>query len=336
MVDLTLSVSEFREKIYKEELLQDFIRDILIIAGKDNLKRALYMIVYLIVGGKAFPKALRDKITNCMDQGIIEKTFLDRNNYEQRVYGMLNIKDKITNEFKDLYYGDVLVNLGHGSQAKKNGRGLSGKRQSFLRDEIGNYSLLQALDEIVNQFANERARDKYNEIFKARERILSLSEHFSIEDYIETVDEIEDEKSIEINDELSETEKKTLILARRGQGRFRTNVINRTKCCPFTGISDPMLLIASHIKPWRESNNRERLDGDNGFALTPTFDRLFDQGYISFDNSKRLMISGKLDEKCIKNLGIQEGMVVEKLVLSEKCKEYLEFHRKEKFKKCRR
>ena len=48
MVDLTISVAEFREKIYEDENLQDFIRDVLVIAGKENSKRALYAIVYIL------------------------------------------------------------------------------------------------------------------------------------------------------------------------------------------------------------------------------------------------------------------------------------------------
>lgn len=131
MVDLTLTVAEFREKIYEEELLQNFIRDILVIAGKEDSNRAVYTIVYHLIGKKAFPSKL-EKIKYCMDQGIIEKTFL-RNNYEQRVYGMLSVKSKPTNEYFDFYYGDILVNLGKGDKANKNGRGLSQKRQDFLK-----------------------------------------------------------------------------------------------------------------------------------------------------------------------------------------------------------
>lgn len=333
MVDLTLTVAEFREKIYEDEFLQNFIKDILVMAGEENLKRALYTIVYILIGKKTFPKALRYKITYCMEWGMIEKTFLVKNNYEQRVYGMLNVKDKSLGVYVDFYYGDVLVNLGKGNQAQINGRGISVKRQSFMKKEISGYSILQALDEIVNQFFDMEADSKYEDICDARRRILLLSEHFSVEDYAESVDKCEDERAIENNNELSETEKRTLVLARRGQGKFRSDVIDRNKCCPFTGITDPRLLIASHIKPWRESNNQQRLDGNNGFALTPTYDRLFDQGYISFGDDKKLMISSELNQECVEALGLQEDKVIEKLVLSDKCKEYLEDHRKETFKK---
>lgn len=333
MIDLTLQVAKLREKIYTEETLQNFIRDIIIIAGEEKSKRALYTIAYSLIGERTFPSALREKLIYCMNQKMIEKTFLDRNNYEQRVYGMFSIKDKNTGDYRDLYYRDILTNLGKGTRANKTGRGLSNKRLIFLREDICEYSILQALDEIVKQFSNDETNSKYIDICNARNRVLFLSEYFSAEDFIAAEDERKDMQSIEEDTELSETEKKSLILARKGQGKFRADVIERNVCCPFTGINDPRLLIASHIKPWKVSDNHERLDGNNGFALTPTYDRLFDQGFISFADDKKLMVSSELDHETVYALGLQEGKVIENLVLSDDCKKYLVFHRKERFRK---
>jgi transposase len=50
-------------------------------------------------------------------------------------------------------------------------------------------------------------------------------------------------------------------------------------------------LRASHIRPWRDSDNEARLDGENGLLLTPTIDHLFDRGFISFEDDGRLLIS---------------------------------------------
>lgn len=69
---------------------------------------------------------------------------------------------------------------------------------------------------------------------------------------------------------LRETEKNALIKARRGQGLFRQNVARIERFCRVTHVDRPKHLIASHIKPWRESNNRERLFEGNGLLLTPT------------------------------------------------------------------
>ncbi len=51
--------------------------------------------------------------------------------------------------------------------------------------------------------------------------------------------------------------------------------------CRITGVDRPEHLRASHSKPWRDSDNAERLDGENGLLLTPSIDHLFDRGFIS-------------------------------------------------------
>lgn len=50
-------------------------------------------------------------------------------------------------------------------------------------------------------------------------------------------------------------------------------------------------LRTSRCKPWRDSTNEERLNGENGFLLTPTMDHLFDRGSISFEDSGTLITS---------------------------------------------
>jgi putative restriction endonuclease len=57
------------------------------------------------------------------------------------------------------------------------------------------------------------------------------------------------------------------------------------RCCRITGVNNLAHLRASHCKPWRDSNNEERLHGENGLLLTPTIDHLFDRGFISFENA---------------------------------------------------
>lgn len=48
--------------------------------------------------------------------------------------------------------------------------------------------------------------------------------------------------------------------------------------CRITRVERTEHLIASHIQPWRDSSNDQRLDGENDLLLTPTMDHLFDQG----------------------------------------------------------
>jgi hypothetical protein len=73
---------------------------------------------------------------------------------------------------------------------------------------------------------------------------------------------------------LPETSRTAIIQARRGQGLFRESVRNIERACRITRVDRAVHLVASHIQPWRDSNNEERLDGENGLLLTPTIDHL--------------------------------------------------------------
>ena len=87
---------------------------------------------------------------------------------------------------------------------------------------------------------------------------------------------------------LPETTRQAIIAARIGQGRIRAKLMLKYgRRCAVTGVSVPGLLRASHIKPWRDSDNEERLSADNGLLLvanltrhlTPNIER---QGEILF------------------------------------------------------
>lgn len=143
-------------------------------------------------------------------------------------------------------------------------------------------------------------------------------------------------EEIKINEdiELSETEKKAIIQARRGQGKYRKELLEEVAFCPFTMVDDLHLLIASHIKPWKKSSNQERVDCKNGFIFTPTYDKLFDKGFISFTDDKKLIISPWLSCANIKRLNLKEGLVIEYLpTIDTARKQYLEYHRKNILKK---
>jgi hypothetical protein len=99
------------------------------------------------------------------------------------------------------------------------------------------------------------------------------------------------EAALEGRTDIGETQKKQLVQARRGQGVFKANVRLNEKACRLTGITEPTLLIASHIKPWSKSSDFEKLDGCNGLLLSPHVDRLFDRGLISFEDDGLLLRS---------------------------------------------
>ncbi len=128
-----------------------------------------------------------------------------------------------------------------------------------------------------------------------------------------------------VNDKIPESEKEQLIKARRGQGIFRMRVEKIESACRLTGIRDKRLLIASHIKPWRKSDNAEKLDGNNGLLLSPHVDKLFDKGWISLSNEGDILCTND----GIKKVMVQWGLDPNKNVgeFKENQKKYLAYHR---------
>lgn len=161
--------------------------------------------------------------------------------------------------------------------------------------------------------------------------------------YESVVEAVEDtiEKRIADDLTLDDTERKSVIAARRGQGVFRTNLEKIERACRLTGITTPSLLKAGHIKPWRACETaQERLDGMNGLLLTPDADHLFDRGFISFEDEGKVRISPRVDREDMRRLGFDQ-LVFEATGMMEapadwrtdsflpKQRAYLDYHRKE-------
>jgi hypothetical protein len=127
------------------------------------------------------------------------------------------------------------------------------------------------------------------------------------------------------------TEKSALILARRGQGLFKQRVRRVEQRCRLTGVDRMKHLRASHCKPWRDSSDPERLDGENGLLLTPTIDHLFDRGFISFEGDGRLLVSPVAHAASLEKMGVPVGEKRNVGGFSEGQRGYLEFHRERVF-----
>lgn len=122
------------------------------------------------------------------------------------------------------------------------------------------------------------------------------------------------------------TERQGLVTSRVGQGAYRKSLLFRWNFkCAVTGYAKKEILIASHIVPWRDSSNPERLDVDNGILLSPTYDALFDQRLISFENSGKIILSDSLRKSNHERLGVTG---TEKIItLSSGNRQYLDRHR---------
>lgn len=139
-----------------------------------------------------------------------------------------------------------------------------------------------------------------------------------------------EEQEIVAEKNLEETVKATLVMARRGQGLFRSRVQAIETSCRVTGVTSEKFLIASHIKPWKNSDNVERLDGNNGLFLSPHVDRLFDGGFISFNQRGEMLVSPQLDGTVLSKWSINPAKKYGKF--NQEQAYFLDYHSKELFK----
>ncbi|MBS0386938.1 MAG: HNH endonuclease [Proteobacteria bacterium] len=123
--------------------------------------------------------------------------------------------------------------------------------------------------------------------------------------------------------------RKRLLAARRGLGVFRDNVERYEAVCRVSGLPDRRHLRARHIKPWRDCNDREKLDGANGLLLSPHFDQLFERGLISFEDDGGLLVARHLNPAVLPSWGVTLPRNVGAFHPAQ-C-EYLAYHREKVF-----
>jgi hypothetical protein len=155
-----------------------------------------------------------------------------------------------------------------------------------------------------------------------------VAEERSLQPAIGLVEWEEHEISRLRNDaEIPETTRRQIVLARRGQGEFKRRVMEIERACRITGVTRTEHLRASHCKPWRDANNEERLDGENGLLLTPNADHLFDRGFIGFDDNGDVLISPVVHVDSLTRLGLKPGQAINVGSFSKGQRHFLDFHR---------
>ena len=109
-----------------------------------------------------------------------------------------------------------------------------------------------------------------------------------------------------------------------GQGQFRKKVLQKYESrCIITGIDNPRLLLASHIKPWAVSSNAERLNSENGLCLSPAYDLTYSNTYYG-EHTTTVDGNGRNPgRKELLTVGIAAGMkkevCIESMDMVEKC-----------------
>lgn len=127
---------------------------------------------------------------------------------------------------------------------------------------------------------------------------------------------------------LEGTDRKAVVKARVNQGVFRDLLIRKYGSCCLCGTDEMDLLVASHIKPWADSTRKERVDVNNGLLLCPNHDKLFDRGYISFDDNGGILISKTLSDKNQIYMNVNQELSI---TMSKKTQEYMKYHRENIF-----
>lgn len=124
----------------------------------------------------------------------------------------------------------------------------------------------------------------------------------------------------------SETTRQAIIQARRGQGPFREKLKRLwSSQCAVTQCTATAILQASHIKPWSEASNCERLDRFNGLLLTPNLHAAFDRGLISFRDDGKILFSSFFSSADAQALGLRSEMRLHRVFRHNK--PYLAHHR---------
>ena len=157
-----------------------------------------------------------------------------------------------------------------------------------------------------------------------------LDAYAMIADYQTAFDSSEPDQNIIERGIVGPTFRDQVVKSRRGQGVFRANVLLRESSCRVTRVDDSRHLKASHIKPWRDAADAERLDGSNGLLLSPHIDHLFDGGYITFSTDQSLVIVPEVRDSLLDAWGIDAGVRVGDF--SREQNAYLDYHRANVFK----
>lgn len=137
---------------------------------------------------------------------------------------------------------------------------------------------------------------------------------------------LEDLRLIDTDREIPETQRLQLAKARVGQGLFRKRVVLLDGKCRVTGVDDRRVLVASHIKPWREASNRERISGYNGLLLSPHVDALFDDHLLTFESDGQMHVHPTVSSDLLERWSIDPARKVEPFRSEQDT--FLEHHRR--------
>lgn len=220
--------------------------------------------------------------------------------------------------------------LGHEQLEERDGRDTNKRVQEILLGQFG-FTIRNLEDEVAKTFYLGFC-DRIGIVPRKSKKTFWITPE--VGDWLEKniADRIDAQKIAALEQEvmaessLPKTTREALVKARIGQGLFRRRVVQKYGRCLITKIEEPALLVASHIKPWRDCRKdpQECLDPENALLLSPTWDRLFDQGFISFTDQGEMIISDNLKREVRDALGVGKQNIA--LTLGQVA--YMAWHRK--------
>lgn len=147
-------------------------------------------------------------------------------------------------------------------------------------------------------------REVWNEFHSDWER-LAVESQLLRKQLDKNIEEEEPENNTLIPEDFTGETRQIIAEQRIKQNFFRRAVLSsyRGRCC-MSGLSEPRLLIASHIVPWSK-DKANRLNPSNGLCLSAIHDRAFDKGLIALTNDFKIIVSTelkRLDEPFVKKV----------------------------------
>ena len=111
---------------------------------------------------------------------------------------------------------------------------------------------------------------------------------------------------------------------RKKQTQYRRELLDEMPACIITKVTEDRILEACHIKPYSVCTDDEKYDPHNGLVMTPTYHKLFDMGFISFNDNGTIIISPFLSNMNKKRLELEDN---KQYRIPKTCATYLAYHR---------
>lgn len=198
--------------------------------------------------------------------------------------------------------------------------------------EASNYNEYYITSEKATLVLEDRRNERISGMGQANIWFGNLETNERVLNYIEHYNNIINTNVATISDfkELDGKDKDAIVKVRENQGYFRKRLLERYNGCCLCHLSNKKLLIASHIKPWAQSNPSEKLNKYNGLLLCPNHDKVFDGGLISFEDNGTIIISERLTSIDRVLLNLSKEMKIE---VDSNNMNFIKYHRENIFDK---